>query len=251
VASSLKLLAWDTQFFGFRVAAYHAAQHYADELQKQLQAARDAGIVLFTYFAPAGTQITPSIKHSLVDTRHIYMHDLNGDVLDGLRDPPDTIEVYHSKTTTPELEALGVLSGTHSRFFYDPIFPDKAAEAMYISWTRQCCANQSEFLILIAKDESGEIAGWLATRDKRDLGVFQPMLMAVNPSIRGQGIATGFFTYVMNWGQEKGFKMGRVNTQGRNKVACRIYERLGWTLESRKDVFHIWLADPTEKVEYA
>lgn len=248
MTGAIRRLDWDSEFFGFAVAEFNSARDGGKDVGAAVEAARDKGVALLVYSVPAGTNVSLPDKAHHVDTRHTYVCDFSRIAFGAPKAAP-LIAFHEGRDPSPEFDRLGVMSGQHSRFFADPLFPRPAAEALYIAWMRRALSREFGDHVLVAREKGGEIAAMYSGRiDKEGFGV--PDLMAVDPRLRGKSLGEGFFKTSMLHYRDRGILKGRLRSQGRNAFARAIYERLGWTLAAREDVYHVWLSSPTVKERY-
>lgn len=246
--TEVQRLAWDTEFFGFTVVETVSAQTDGRDLGDAIDAARQFDATLLVYTVPDGVRVAARDRVVHVDTRHTYVCDYSR-VNAGPPAAASLIEFHDGRDPSPEFDRLGLMSGQHSRFFNDPLFPRPAAEALYIAWTRRALSRDFGDHVLVARDTEGEIAAMYSGRiDAQGYGV--PDLMAVEPHMRGRSLGSGFLQTSMQHYRDRGILKGRLRSQGRNTFARAIYERLGWTLAAREDVYHVWLGPPPVKERY-
>jgi len=243
-----RLLDWDSRFFGFTVVDAVSSDPDGGDLARVTAQAGEMGASLLVYTKPMGPLLAPRTGVRHVDIRHTYVCDFSklGFDRSGIS---GLIEFHDGRESSPEIDQLGILSGIHSRFFTDPLFPRKAADGLYIAWVRRALSRDFGDHVLVARDPTGEIAALYSGRiDANGIGV--PDLMSVLPHFRGHSLGTGFFKRSMLHFRDRGILQGRLKSQGRNQFARAIYESLGWTLEAREDVYHVWLKEPVVKDTY-
>ncbi|MEE2565165.1 GNAT family N-acetyltransferase [Hyphobacterium marinum] len=241
-------LDWDSDFFGFTVVEAHSTRSGEGDLDRVVGAACQMGATLLVYTVPAGSPVSLPGRAAHVDVRHTYICDYSR-ITFGPPEAAHLIEFHEGRDPLPELDRLALLSGQHSRFFNDPLFPRPAAEALYTTWMRRALTREFGDHVLVARDPDGVIAAMYSGRiDSAGFGV--PDLMAVDPRLRGRALGAGFLQTSMLHYRERGIVKGRLRSQGRNRFARAIYERLGWTLAACEDVYHVWLGVPPVK-EYS
>lgn len=247
-SATLKRLDWDSNFFGFEVFGYDSNIFDGSDYENALKAAQSNGATLFVYSAPGGVQLDIGTKAIHVDTRHVMECEFDK-LPANLVGASPPVEPYFDREPTPILDQLGVMSGVHSRFFFDPMFPRKAAEAMYTVWIRRALSGELGDMTRIARDQTGEIGAMFIGRIDGQ-GVAIATLMAAFPHMRGQKLGERFFADFADWALKHDCPIGRVNCQDRNHFARSIYERMGWTYLDRREVFHTWLGEPSTKDHY-
>ncbi|PHS41527.1 MAG: hypothetical protein COA91_01770 [Robiginitomaculum sp.] len=243
------LLEWDTRFFGFKVAKLQVEQHNDQKLDHAINAAKNMGVSLLSYLCPVDSHPSVPENMELVERRNLYGFDIGQMQISDIPTEPYPLEIYTDTKPTAQFDRLAVTWGKSSRFFKDPIFPRLAAEAMYVYWMRAMLKRDGEEHILIARDSEGEISGITSGRvNENRIGT--PLMMVVEKSLFGLNVGPSFVIAHMRWLKQQRIKHAEIITHNSNRLACRIYEKLGWELQSQQDIYHIWLKPPTLKDNY-
>ena len=245
----IELRDWDSKFFGFNIAELYQTNFNDKELRNAVVSAKTQNVSLLVYDVSAHTKFSCEETVVLADRRHTYKFNLESSDLTQISSGPDVIEIYEGSESNDKLESLAVLAGKHSRFFSDPNFPKPAAIALYKAWMRASVKKEMADVVFIVRDNEGGIAGIGTGRIDSD-GTGVPTLMAVGEHMVGKGLGRSFVLACMKWLKQSGVKTARITTQSENKLACNCYKRMGWELQERRDIFHIWLKSPTVKVAY-
>jgi GNAT superfamily N-acetyltransferase len=76
-----------------------------------------------------------------------------------------------------------------------------------------------------------EAIGFVAATLHHDSGVGEVYMMAVDPSVQGQGIGTALTAAVTDWLQQSGMRVAMIETGGDDghAPARRVYEKAGYT----------------------
>jgi dTDP-4-amino-4,6-dideoxy-D-galactose acyltransferase len=138
---------------------------------------------------------------------------------------------------TDKLISLTLQSGIYSRFKTDKNFPAEAYEKLYITWIKKSCDKSIAFRILIygeMKNPSGFIT--LTGNDSEA----QIGLIAVDEQHRGQGIGRKLIEAAINTAKNHNFTTLKVVTQGANQQACLLYEKCGFVIDSKINIYHYW-----------
>lgn len=249
MSSAPRRLDWDSDFFGFGVSEAVLDAPAPGGVTELVEAARAQDAALLVIRAPAGALEPRQIPGLLADTRHIYAMPPHRPVPDWPGNLPE-LEQYDATMLTPDLACIAVESGRQSRFFRDPDFPRASAEALYVRWLERIVTRDlsGRVLLLVDRDRDGAIAAMGATYiDDEGRGV--PSLMAALPGRAASGFGRAYFRAMMLWLRAEGVTEARIRTQARARAACNLYERAGWVVERREDIFHVWTGKLREDAE--
>jgi dTDP-4-amino-4,6-dideoxy-D-galactose acyltransferase len=233
-------LAWDTEFFGRRIARAEPDRLAPETAGALLDWCRVNQIECLYLLAEAGDATTIQVAEahgfSLVDMRLTLATPI-GQMAAG-EPAKGGYRVGAAQSSDVEaLAALARISHTDSRFFFDSRFePDKAAE-LYAVWIKKSCQNPTG-AVLVAREEAGPI-GYLAL-DRTGTNSGQIALVAVAPGNQGRGVGQALLAEGRRWFMEQGLEQIRVVTQGRNVRALRFYERAGFQTEAVQLWYHRW-----------
>jgi ribosomal protein S18 acetylase RimI-like enzyme len=136
-----------------------------------------------------------------------------------------------------QLCELAVRSGEYSRFRLDPAIPAGKFEELYNEWITKSVTGELAFDVLVAR-RAGTIVGLTTVGEKPDLAEIG--LVAVAEEARGSGIGGALIREAIVRARRRGFRAIQVATQQANVPAVRLYERAGFTLNSRTHVYHYW-----------
>lgn len=230
-------LPWDSNFFGFSVGqlVLPTGNVNAEDMKKAIHG---ADCELTYVFVPIENDV-------FCDAKEL------GTLLIGLGGRRCDIKVTYRKTlssrtyldqgvgivattVTPALEGLAYASGWCSRFVKDdrlsPFF-----KPMYRLWLEHDIRLGRVFV----RPNEDSPAGMATVSVQDDIGKIG--LVAVDAKFRGNGIATSLMSDIDNWlAGSQGVGTCEVVTQGENAVARRLYEKVGFKLFSKMEVWHVW-----------
>lgn len=204
-------LDWDSEFFGFSVARVSES---ADPRETAEALKKEGYSCAYLLLNPNAFEIERAEQAGfrMADVRVEYGWS-------GTQTEPNAIGVIES---SPALEDLARSAFTDSRFFVDSRFPRDKVEDMFALWV------QKSARILGIPDQA------FVTVDAKE-GYSQIGLIAVEPALRGKGIAKQLVQATQATDSEI-----RVVTQGRNRAACRLYESAGFSVRETKLWYHWW-----------
>lgn len=131
--------------------------------------------------------------------------------------------------------AIGGSAFAMSRFHLDPHMPPGAADAIKREWARNCAVGGRGVATLIALHE-GEVAGFLAVLASGDDHVID--LVAVDGRHRGLGIGRSLVqAFIARFGPRSAQLL--VGTQAANVASLRMYESLGFRIQSTHYAMHL------------
>lgn len=140
------------------------------------------------------------------------------------------IQPFHGNRKN-ELEELAFLSGIHSRFKIDPRLQNREFEKLYRLWITKAYESNS---ILQAPDLAGMVTLTVEQR-QGNIG-----LIAVSEENQRKG----WGRKLLQASEYQAFKQGattmKIPTQSSNTPACKLYESLGYQLNSKVHVYHYW-----------
>jgi ribosomal protein S18 acetylase RimI-like enzyme len=240
-AAPCSYLAWDSEFFGCRIARIHAEALGPRELERiRSWAGREAIDCLYCL---VGASDAGSIRAAedggfrLVDVRVTRAR-----CLDGARfELPEEIGPSRPEDVSA-LRAIARSSHRDTRFFRDPGFPDERCQALYETWIAKSCAADAD-AVLVARRE-GRPVGYLACeRDARGAG--RVSLIAVSEEARGCGFGEGLVRASLGWFSRRGCAQVWVASHAGNVAAARLYERLGFLTTAVQHSYHFWPGSPS------
>lgn len=97
--------------------------------------------------------------------------------------------------------------------------------------------------VLVAKNKEDKQVGFVTLAVKEGIGDIG--LLAVNENFRGQGIGSILLKYAENYFSKEHARGAKVVTQLDNVPACRLYEKMGYTIIKKESIFHCYLKDDT------
>jgi len=133
--------------------------------------------------------------------------------------------------------ALSLQSGIFSRFATDPGFQNREYEKLYTEWIQRSVSGEIAISTLVAESDL-QTAGLITLGEKN--GHAEIGLLAVEERFRGEKIGSELIKAADSLACESGFNQIDVVTQGQNQPACRLYEKMNFTLSRTVFVYHYW-----------
>lgn len=232
-----RLLEWDSQFFGRRIARVCATRIDPADVQRIREWADAEAVECLYYLAPSdhyqSVRTAEGAGFQLVDIRLTRERDLAG-----VSGPlPEAVEPFR-REDLPTLRAIARESHRDSRFYFDVNFPRERCDALYQVWIEKSCAGDAN-AVLVAR-HAGSVAGYvtcgLGGDESGAIGLF-----AVGPASRRSGVGHRLLEGAVAWFAAQGCRSARVVSQARNVASSRAYEKAGFRTLSVEHYYHLWL----------
>ena len=238
----VRLLEWDTKFFGFPVAqiktdtlnviGVEQAFRFCNEndvrlLQFKCDAHHRASILLAENhnFHFADVRITLEKKLTELD-KHIPT--LPAGVSFRIGVSSDTCAL---KEIVTDLYA-------HSRYYFDTNFPRDDVHGFYRNWIEKSLHGQFDDCVWVLC--VGDTSVGCCSISYRSSLVPTIGLFGIDPCMSGQGFGIILLQQVLKSIFNSGFKRVSVVTQGRNYHAQRLYQRAGFQSKKMEIYYHRW-----------
>jgi ribosomal protein S18 acetylase RimI-like enzyme len=199
-----------------------------------------AGREAATYQAKVPTDRVDLVR-GLTDAG-LYVVDVNvtlGRRPDGTAEGADPYEVCEAQAehTGDVLEIAGS-AFRYSRFHLDPLVPDEVANRIKRDWVESYVRGARGEKLLVALQNERPV-GFLAVLAATDGGRRAQIidLVGVAPSAQGSGVGRALTTVLLRESVD-GCDVVLVGTQAANLPATRMYERMGFVVESTRYVLH-------------
>lgn len=240
MTSRCRILDWDSQFFGLRIARLEGPRLHPDEVEAIDRWCAAEHIDCLYFLAESDCPETVASAEAngfgFKDLRITYQWK---SAL-GARGVPAQIDEgvkvrTFAQSNLDRLIEIARASHTDSRFFFDQRFDRSRAAELYEIWIRKACASDH----VIIGETDGAPAGYLSCHvsDERAGSIG---LAAVDARFHGQGIGRAMMEAALAWFRENGITDISVVTQGRNVAAHRFYQSAGFLTRSIECWYHKW-----------
>lgn len=226
-------LHWDSDFFGLRIGRANVASYEGwNVLLKEASSLRMHYDLIYVF----SDQELPVDGNGvrLVDTKTIYAKSV-----DSLAVMPTIVQFYQESVPNADLYRLALVSGVYSRFRLDDCLPAESYERMYRCWIERSVDGTMADLVLVHHADN-QIDGMITLKIEADVAHIG--LVAVDEGAQGKGIGTMLIKAVEAYlqGNTK-VRHLKVATQWANKPACHLYEKNGFVVEEKTNIYHWWL----------
>jgi dTDP-4-amino-4,6-dideoxy-D-galactose acyltransferase len=234
--NTIEPLAWDSRFFGFRVASVTLDRNGADDLDRLFRQLASEKFRLTYFFVPPGeNKLNEHIKKMggvAVDQKTVFSKAAEKHVSFAHQ-----IYEFPGREMDENLQRLVLQAGIYSRFHTDKNFVNREYERLYVEWLRNSLNKTLADRILVAKNGSAIVGMTTLGKkaDHADIG-----LVAVDEIMRGQGIGYDLIRFTDSVAFAMGFKTIQVVTQLQNQGACQLYEKCDFKISHITNVYHYW-----------
>ena len=229
----IRVLQWDSDFFGLRIGRADL-QTKADALElRAMHEELKRQFDLLYVFDPNAIGFEAEGAR-LVDEKILYSKPCEP------RKQYDDIVFFKQVKPTEDLYRLALVSGGYSRFKLDERLPQGSYERLYTRWIENACPKEGTNKQILTYLDTNSIAKGMITIDYQgELGHIG--LVAVDTDCQHQGIGGKIMSTLDGYLFDLGVKTLEVPTQKANTDACRWYEKNGFTVQSRTQIYHWWL----------
>lgn len=226
-------LHWDSDFFGLRIGR---ADIVSNERWGVFLNEADILRIQYDLIYVFSEQELPTDTNGmrLVDTKTIYAKSIDSSTI-----IPATVEHYQESLPNADLYRLALVSGVYSRFRLDNSLPTDSYERMYRCWIERSVDGTMADLVLVHHADN-QIDGMITLKIEADVAHIG--LVAVDEGAQGKGIGTMLIKAVEAYLQSNTkVRHLKVATQWANKPACHLYEKNGFVVEEKTNIYHWWL----------
>lgn len=232
----MRLLDWDSEFFGQRIARLDVA-----DLEPQAAAQADAwcreqavdcAYLLVNVDDQAGLDRARAHGFRLVDIR-VTLEAASAP--SGGRSAPVRVAV---PADVAHLEAIAREGHRDGRFHADGHFAAARCDEFYATWIANSCAGWADRVLVI--DEGAGAAGYITLHQRADQGTIG--LLGVGAGVRGRGLGTCLLAAARDWCAEQKLSRLTVVTQGRNRAGLRLYQSAGFRVTDLQLWHHRWFS---------
>ena len=232
----IKRLAWDSAFFGIPVGSVElpSGDVSVADVGEMLSRSKFKLTYVFLPLSADGEMDNESLKSVLaglgglkVDTKITYWKSL-------VRVPTQPVsDVVSATRIVPNMETLACSSGWCSRFKVDKQL-SRFLEPMYKVWLKRDFERGKVFVCPSCDMPYGLVTASVCEKSGR-LG-----LVAVDEGHRREGLGKKLITQAESWLARNGSTSCEVVTQAANIGGVQFYEKMGFVVKSRVEVWHIW-----------
>jgi dTDP-4-amino-4,6-dideoxy-D-galactose acyltransferase len=229
-------LAWDSRFFGVKVARVTAARLDAPALAAVDAWSAERRIDCLYFLAddaPDASAAAEDAGFRLIDVRVT----LDRPVAGASSAAEDAALRLARPDDVPALRAIARGSHRDSRFYRDGRFERARCDALYETWIEQSCVGGAAAVWVAEAD--GSLGGYV-TCERVDQRAGRIGLLAVAERGRGRGVGAALLARAVAWFDSQGLATATVVTQGGNVAAQRLYQAGGFRTAALQLWYHRW-----------
>jgi ribosomal protein S18 acetylase RimI-like enzyme len=240
MSDAIRLLEWDSAFFGFAIAEVAASRVDEATLAAVEQACREQQIrclyLLLDTDDARGIELAQGSGFVLRDVRITLGRPLRRDEPEG--DGAEQGIAPARPDQQPVLEALAREAFTHTRFVTDPGFPADRARELYVAFLRRGFETGPQRVVLTDPAAEGFIIYHADAGADAEVATLE--LIAVHDNARGRGLGNALFRTATTALGHAGFAHVTAVTQAANVVTQRLHQRNGLRTHAVDLWFHRW-----------
>lgn len=228
---TISYLQWDSNFFGLRIgkAEIYSVEDIENLQSMELELKNQYDLIyIFNYIngkVDFATLVDVKVDYAkTVDPKEYNIH----------------VHSYENNLCTEQLYRLSLISGQYSRYNLDKKFPEGSYVALYRRWIEQSVCKNLADDILVYTDNSIE-CGMVTYRINKGNNTARIGLVAVDDAIQGKGIGSSLVSSLENLLNKQGIDKLYVSTQEDNMKACKWYEKNGFGVDSKVEIYHWWM----------
>lgn len=237
--AACRFLEWDSKFFGCRIARLQESRLNEDALAQSLGWCRKEHIDCLYFLAdpdPVTVTLAQAAGFHLVDVRVT----LETDPRDALPPPKETPIRPWMPADIGRLRSIAASNHQGSRFYRDGHFPLERCDELYSTWIeRSCRADAAQVFVA---EFAQQVAGYISCHAPIQgvTGEGNIGLLGVAADARHLGLGRNLLLHALAWFRNRGISSVTVVTQGQNVAAQRLYQKAGFTIQSKQLWYHYW-----------
>lgn len=242
--SSIKLLPWDSDFFGVPIGRITSSNLDEENIEVLLSQAQTQGLKCLYFEADPDDAATVSLAEQnnfhLVDVRVVLEHPFDDRPAPVPRYPvPPDLRIDSSQPgEISRLQDISAQIGLTSRFHFDQHFENVQSARLYRTWIQNACDGFADTVLVARWEQNGDAVGLITCTLKGDLADIQ--LAGVHVEHRKRNVGTGLVQTALNWAKAQNALSMQVVTQARNVPAQRLYQQMGFFTRSMTLFYHKW-----------
>lgn len=243
INKNLKILDWDTNFFGFKIAQFNEKKLNKKNLQYAFKFCKKYKVRLLQFKCEVGDNdsilLAEANNFHLADIRLIFKKKI---------EPIKNLNTSLSKNfkfRVAKVEDKYVLKKivcnlyVNSRFYNDKNFSKTTVKDFYKAWIENSVHGKFDDLVYIICNEDLPI-GFCSLKFISSK-IVKIGLFGVDKTQLGKGVGSELLKNVLFFLSKKKIRDISVTTQGTNYHAQRLYQKLGFQIEKFEILYHCWL----------
>ena len=237
----IKLLKWDTSFFGFPVAIIKKNTINKKSIKKIINFCKKYKIKLLMFSCnpknPENVILAEKYKFHFADMRLIFEKDISNYKLK--KQLPKNLQCTLAKQKDEKsLKKISKDIYKDSRYYFDRNFDKNKIKEFYLNWISKSLNGKLDdyvFMLVQRKNPIGYITIKHFNKHTVRIG-----LVGIDSKKKNKGFGKMILTNVLMKLKNKGINKIYVVTQGRNYNAQRLYQKCGFVTSSAEIWYHLW-----------
>ncbi len=231
-----KILEWDSDFFGYKVAKI--SKNFINEKNYVgfLQTLKDSGVKFAQYTSEVelSTELSlnPFYLIKLVVSRVPIIKKM-----ENIYSFHENIELYNKDYPEKELIELAQLAGSQGRFGNDENIPAEKYYELFKNWIINSVNKTLATDVLVYRID-GKIIGFITIKVDGEKG--SAPLLAVNRDYEGIGISFALMRAAETQLVKHGCTSVMSGTQDLNQKALKVFQRYGFKFQKTEYIYHLW-----------
>jgi len=233
-----KMLDWDSEFFGARIARVEGDRLAGDAIDRVLQWRSDHQADCLYFLCASdddeSVRVAERNQFHLVDVRMELSWNVRKVEDDSAGDAR-----FFRRSDLSQLQRIASGAYEMSRFYFDRRFARDQTSALYREWITRSCDGSADAVFVLPRRDL--IAGFITCRrespERGRIG-----LLGVGENLRGAGAGRALVKTAQSYFFGQGAKEVFVVTQGRNIAAQRLYQANGFRTHSMRLWYHRWFS---------
>ncbi|HET9705792.1 MAG TPA: GNAT family N-acetyltransferase [Vicinamibacterales bacterium] len=231
--SGIRLLDWDSEFFGFPIARIEPDSVVAGVAWCLERGVRCAYLLADADDSPT-LQAAAAAGFRAVDVRVTLT------AVRAPRQPAGGGARPAVAADIPSLTAIARHAHTDSRFYADGGFDRARCDDLFATWIEQSCLGWADHVVVY--DDGRGAAGYVTVHDRAGRGEIG--LVAVHERARGRGAGRAMIAVARAWCELRRLSPITVVTQGGNRAALAFYQTNGFDVTALQIWYHRWFPQP-------
>lgn len=231
-----KILKWDTDFFGYKVAEITKNFITQENYVGFMQTLKDSGIAFAQYTSEVelSSEITqnPYYLFKLVVSRVPIIKKM-----ENIYNFHENIELYDKDYPEKELIDLAQLAGSQGRFGNDQNIPAEKYYELFKNWIINSVNKKLATDVLVYR-VNRKIVGFITIKVDGEKG--SAPLLAVDRNYEGTGVSFALMRAAETQLVKYGCASVMSGTQDLNQKALKVFERYGFKFEKTEYIYHLW-----------
>lgn len=241
IINVVKVLPWDTRFFGFPVAFLSSLKLNPAIIRFVFDFCSKRQVRLLEYQCDCHDResvlLTEKHGFNFADIRLTFERFIYEESEVPKLPSEFSFDIAKEKDTDRLMEIAGGLY-LHSRYYFDKNFPRDKVCQFYVDWVRKAVLGAFDDCAMILRHGDAPVAFFTIKYESNYSARIR--LVGIDPHYRAKGLAQMHLSHCLRELAANGVKYVQVTTQGRNYAAQRLYQKAGFVTKKTELWYHKW-----------